>query len=96
MSKKPLTDKTGEVRELMSEDMQAMRPASEVLPVELLSILPKRKIGQRGPQIKPTKISLTLRYSPEVVHYFKATGKGWQARIDSVLKKWIIKHSYSG
>ena len=96
MSKKPLTDKTGEVRELMSEDMQAMRPASEVLPVELLSILPKRKIGQRGPQIKPTKISLTLRYSPEVVHYFKATGKGWQARIDSVLKKWIMKHSYSG
>ena len=49
MKRKPLTNEEGEVRELTLEDMRAMRPAAEVLPPELLAILPKRKIGQRGP-----------------------------------------------
>jgi hypothetical protein len=33
-----------------------------------------------------------LRYSPEVVSYFKSTGQGWQARMDDVLKGWIKRH----
>ncbi|MCB1796834.1 MAG: BrnA antitoxin family protein, partial [Candidatus Competibacteraceae bacterium] len=36
---------------------------------------------------------LTVRYSPEVVAYFKATGKGWQARMDAALKEWIAQRS---
>lgn len=48
MSKKPLTDKAGEVRELTCEDIRAMRPAAQVLPPELLSILPKRKPSRKG------------------------------------------------
>lgn len=90
--RRPLINKSGEVRELTLEDMKMLRPASEVLPPELLKILPKRNIGQRGPQKKPTKIAVTLRYSPEVVAYFKSTGQGWQVRIDQVLKAWIKQH----
>ena len=48
MRMKPLTDKSGEVRELTREDMKRFRPAAEVLPQELLAVLPKRKPGQRG------------------------------------------------
>lgn len=92
MKKKPLTNKSGEVRELTGKDIKKMRSASDVLPKELLAVLPKRKVGQRGPQKQPTKIAVTLRYSPEVVNYFKATGEGWQIRMDEVLKKWISKH----
>ena len=47
----------------------------------------------RGPGQKPRKTQLTVRYSPEVVAYFKATGKGWQARMDAALKEWITQHS---
>ena len=47
----------------------------------------------RGPGQKPRKTQLTVRYSPEVVAYFKATGKGWQARMDAALKEWIAQHS---
>lgn len=47
----------------------------------------------RGPSQKPRKTQLTVRYSPEVVAYFKATGKGWQARMDAALKEWIAQHS---
>ena len=92
MNKKPLTDQNGKVRELTKMDMKTMRPASEILPKELLNVLPHRKVGQRGPQKQPTKIAVTLRYSPEVVKYFKATGKGWQSRMDEALKHWIRKH----
>jgi len=35
------------------------------------------------------KIVVTIRLSPEVVAKFKATGKGWQSRIDEVLKKAV-------
>ena len=47
----------------------------------------------RGPARKPRKTLLTVRYSPEVVAYFKATGKGWQARMDEALKEWIAQRS---
>ena len=43
MKKKPLTDEEGEVRELTKREIFAMRPAAEVLPPELVAILPKRR-----------------------------------------------------
>lgn len=60
--KKPLTNKSGHVRELKSEDIHAMRSASDILPAELLAVLPKRKRGERGPQKESKKILLTLRH----------------------------------
>lgn len=45
--------------------------------------------GHRGPQKSPTKKQVSLRLSPEVLAHFKATGKGWQTRIDETLKKSI-------
>lgn len=92
MKIKPLTSKDGEVRELSREDIHNMRPAEDILPSDLLAHLPKRAIGQRGKQKKPTKIAVTLRYSPEVVEYFKSTGDGWQTRMDEALKEWISSH----
>lgn len=91
MSKKPLTDKAGAVRELTLEDMRRMRPAAEVLPAELLAILPKRKQGERGPQKAPTKAQVTLRLDPEVLSHFKKDGAGWQTRINDALKKSMGK-----
>lgn len=48
--------------------------------------------GQRGPQKQPTKVPLTVRYSPEVVAYFKATGEGWQTRMNDALRAYVEKH----
>lgn len=92
MSKKSLTNKAGHVRELTRKNMRAMRSADKVLPANLVNVLPKRARGQRGPQKMPTKIAVTVRYSPEVISYFKATGEGWQARMDEILKKWVARH----
>jgi len=47
--------------------------------------------GQRGPQKAPTKTLVSLRLSVEVIEHFKATGPGWQARIDRTLADSITK-----
>jgi uncharacterized protein (DUF4415 family) len=52
----------------------------------------KRKPGQRGPQVAPTKQLVSVRYSPEVLAFFKASGAGWQSRMDEALKQWVSSH----
>lgn len=47
--------------------------------------------GQRGPQKSPTKEMISIRLSREVLDYFRATGEGWQTRVDDALKKAIRK-----
>ena len=49
----------------------------------------KRQLGKAQ---KPKKELLSVCYSPEVVEYFRATGDGWQTRMDAALKDWIKTH----
>lgn len=49
--------------------------------------------GKRGPQKAPTKKLISLRLSAEVIAHFKATGPGWQTRIDAVLQASIRKRA---
>jgi uncharacterized protein (DUF4415 family) len=86
--KKPLTDKDGEVRELTAEDFAEFVTFPE-LPKSLQATL--RKIGQRGPQKAPTKKLVSLRLSPEVLDHYRATGPGWQTRIDEALKRVVAR-----
>ena len=88
---KPLIDSTGEVRELMAEDLQQFRPAAEALTAAL-----RRKLGVRGPQRTPTKERITIRLSPDVVQPFRATGDGWQTRVDAALRDWLKSHKPAG
>lgn len=81
---KPLTDEEGEVRELTDADFsRAMR--FHELPASLQDKL--RKV--RGAQIAPTKQQISLRVSRDVLERFRATGRGWQQRMDQALREWI-------
>ena len=43
---------------------------------------------QRGrPKADVTKVSTTIRLDPDVIEAFKATGAGWQTRINEALRK---------
>nr|WP_086493022.1 BrnA antitoxin family protein [Novosphingobium panipatense] len=57
------------------EGERLVRPASGTL----------KSIG-RPPSQNPKK-QVTLRLDPEVVEGFRATGKGWQSRINAELRK---------
>ena len=54
-----------------------------------------RRPGERGPQKAPTKVRVSLRLSREVVEYFRATGDGWQTRMDGELLEMVHKHKVS-
>lgn len=82
-----LTNKDGEVRELTGEDLHSFKSAKDVLPTSLL-----KKLGVRGVQKAPKKIVTTIRLSPDVLEKFKATGDGWQTRIDTSLRQFISEH----
>jgi uncharacterized protein (DUF4415 family) len=45
------------------------------------------------PKSANKKLLVSVRYSPEVVAYFKATGEGWQSRMDGVLRQYVENHS---
>ena len=45
------------------------------------------------PKSPRRKVLLSVRYSPEVVEYFRATGAGWQTRMDDALKEWLKEHA---
>ena len=52
-----------------------------------------RRPGQRGPGLRPPKVAINIRLSPEVLNAFKATGDGWQTRVDGALKEWLSTHT---
>ena len=88
-SRKPLTDDEGEVREWTDEDFASAVPFSQ-LPESLQAKLRSLK-KPRGPQKAPTKEVVTMRLSRDVVERLRATGPGWQTRVDGALREWIDK-----
>ena len=61
---------------------------------ELREKLAERR--RRGVQKAPVKQQVAIRFSPEVLAYFRATGKGWQTRMDAALREWIHDHAPMG
>jgi uncharacterized protein (DUF4415 family) len=51
--------------------------------------------GKRGPQKAPPKQLVSLRLSKAVLDHFRATGPGWQTRIDETLKRATRKSEAS-
>ena len=66
---------------LTKADFARMKPAADVVP----DVVAAYRRG-RGPQKAPTKVATTIRLDPEVIAFFKARGKGWQSRINDVLR----------
>ena len=66
--------------------------AQPLTPKQLKAMVPIRALRGR-PKSENKKLLVSMRYSPEVVEYFKSTGDGWQSRMDGVLRKYITRHS---
>ena len=66
--------------------------ALPLTPKQLAAMVPIRALRGR-PKSDNKKLLVSVRYSPEVVAYFKSTGDGWQSRMDGVLRKYVERHS---
>jgi len=75
--------------EWTEEDFANARPASEVLGPEIAA-----RLIRRGRPVKAAgekKEAVSIRLSPDVLAHFRATGEGWQTRIDEALRRVVGK-----
>ena len=66
--------------------------AKPLTKAQLRTMVPLKTVRGRPRSANPKQL-VSVRYSPEVLEYFKGTGEGWQARMDGVLKKHVAKQS---
>lgn len=66
--------------------------AQPMTAAQLKAMVPLRSVRGR-PKSENRKLLVSVRYSPEVIAYFKSTGEGWQSRMDGVLRQYVQKHS---
>ena len=85
-SRLPVIDGDGEVGDLSEVDPTLFKPFS-ALPASLQAKLRGR------PKASITKERITIRLSPDVLAAFRATGAGWQTRMDAALREWIEKRN---
>jgi uncharacterized protein (DUF4415 family) len=68
--------------------------AQPLTPRQLKAMVPIRAVLGR-PKSANKKLLVSVRYSPEVVRYFRSTGTGWQSRMDGVLLQYVARQAKS-
>lgn len=71
--------------EWTKETFAKARPGADVL-----AELGIRQRGQRGPQKAPTKAQITLRLDRDLVEHLRASGEGWQTRVNLTLRRTLM------
>lgn len=60
--------------------------------MQMRSMVPMHTLRGRPRSANPKQL-VSIRYSPEVLAYFKSTGEGWQTLIDRVLREYVSRHT---
>jgi uncharacterized protein (DUF4415 family) len=80
---------------LTDAQLKRLRPAREVLPALVGEKAAGELLKQRGRPAKPVderKVATTIRLDPDLLDAFKATGDGWQTRMNDALRAWAKSH----
>jgi uncharacterized protein (DUF4415 family) len=92
--RRPLTDEEDEVRELTPADFRRMKPIREVDPRMLEAVAEWRKKAGR-PKAEAPKVHIGFRLAADVVACIRATGKGYNARVERVLHDAFVKTEHA-
>lgn len=66
------------------------RPAADVLPAVFGASRAAAMLARRGrPRVAAPKEQLSLRLDADIVRGFRATGPGWQTRVNAALREWL-------
>lgn len=72
--------------EWTEEDFRRARPFREALP-GLAAAMDRVKAKRGRPTVDHPKQQISVRLDPDIIRHYKATGKGWQARMNDDLRK---------
>lgn len=79
----------GEVRELTEAEIARFRPIRAVDPGMLAAMAKLRRRGR--PRVDSPKVRIGLRLAPDIVHGIRATGRGYNARVEKVLREALAE-----
>ena len=93
------TSKPSAIRVPSTQEDKAITAAAKADPdaqpltaKQLKAMVPLRTLRGR-PRSETPKQLVSVRYSQEVLVYFKSTGDGWQSRMDGVLRAYVTRQS---
>ena len=86
--KLPLVEEDKAIDEAAKADPDAQPLSDE----QLDAMVPMRSLRGR-PKSTNRKVLVSVRYSQEVIDYFKSTGDGWQSRMDGVLRRYVERQA---
>jgi len=87
MSKKPKPELIDDENPEWTDAMVKKSVRFDSLPTTLQAKLRGR------PKATVTKERITIRLSRDVVERFRASGDGWQTRVDAALQDWLKSHT---
>jgi uncharacterized protein (DUF4415 family) len=77
--------------EWTKEDFANAKPASEFFGPEVFATLPKARGRPVGSVAERTKVALSMRVDPDVLEAMRASGAGWQTRVNDLLRREFIR-----
>jgi uncharacterized protein (DUF4415 family) len=70
------------------------RPAAQVLPELFGAQAAQAMLKPRGrPPAERVKERITIRFDADVLAALRATGQGWQTRVNDAMREWLRTHS---
>ena len=81
-----------DARELDADWFQNARPACEVEPPEFFEAFAKLRRARGRPPLESPKIATAIRFDADVLAGLKATGRGWQTRVNDAMRQWLKEH----
>ncbi|MCQ9329761.1 BrnA antitoxin family protein [Pelistega suis] len=64
----------------------------QAIPTSQLPHSLQKKLRGR-PKLSSPKQIITIRYDADIIEKFKAMGKGWQTKMNDVLREWLQTQS---
>ena len=86
--KRPSVEEDKAIDEAAKADPDAQPLSDE----QLDAMVPMRSLRGR-PKSAKRKVLVSVRYSQEVIDYFKSSGDGWQSRMDGVLRRYVERQA---
>ncbi len=78
--------------ELTAEWFENAKPAGEFFPPDTYASLKATWRPRGRPKVIEKKVSIAIRLDADILKAFRETGKGWQTRLNSALRRYISEH----
>jgi uncharacterized protein (DUF4415 family) len=85
----PTPEEDAEITAAALSDPDALPLTNEQ--IDAMVPYPVLRVMRGRPPLERPKVLVSVRYSPEVIDFFKAGGEGWQTRMDEALKAFVAQ-----